>query len=81
MEKSSFQALEAAANQELFTLAHLTRRPDGPAPDTGEEPEERYSLVLLKLHTGRTHQIRVLGGLEKRQESVEKGGCWLKKMS
>ncbi|CAE7347641.1 Rpusd1 [Symbiodinium pilosum] len=35
---------------ELVTLAHLER------PGA---PEERYSLVALKLHTGRTHQIRV----------------------
>eukprot|EP00434_Breviolum_minutum_P021653 symbB.v1.2.019111.t1/scaffold1544.1/size112707/2 len=34
---------------ELYTLSHL-RHP---------ETQEPYSLVLLKLHTGRTHQIRV----------------------
>merc|ERR1712217_373761 len=35
----------------VATLAHLTR------PALGQV--ERYSLVALKLHTGRTHQIRV----------------------
>jgi len=40
---------------ELITLAHLVR------PATGVEAtaDERYSLVVVKLHTGRTHQIRV----------------------
>jgi len=36
---------------EVCTLAHLTRPTGGSS--------ERYSLVVLKLHTGRTHQIRV----------------------
>jgi len=36
---------------EVATLAHLVR------PALGQS--ERYSLVVLKLHTGRTHQIRV----------------------
>lgn len=36
---------------EVCTLAHLIR------PALGQP--ERYSLVVLKLHTGRTHQIRV----------------------
>jgi len=47
---------------ELFTLAHLTR----PGEDSSHEETEsqqasdsKYSLVVLKLHTGRTHQIRV----------------------
>jgi len=59
---------------ELCTLAHLVRcrrgphRVGGPGGDGGEgdeeskgeaDGEERYSLVALKLHTGRTHQIRV----------------------
>jgi len=44
---------------EVCTLAHLTR----PATTAGSEGQvaepERFSLVVLKLHTGRTHQIRV----------------------
>jgi len=41
---------------ELVTLAHLKAMP---AESDGGETEKRYSLVVLKLHTGRTHQIRV----------------------
>jgi len=37
---------------EVYTLSHLER-----AVENGEP--EKYSLVVLKLHTGRTHQIRV----------------------
>jgi len=40
---------------ELITLAHLVR----PATDVENTDDERYSLVVVKLHTGRTHQIRV----------------------
>jgi len=40
---------------ELVTLAHLVR----PATDVEATVDERYSLVVVKLHTGRTHQIRV----------------------
>merc|ERR1711862_835712 len=36
---------------EVQTLAHLSK------PAMGQP--ERYTLVALKLHTGRTHQIRV----------------------
>ena len=46
-----------SAYTELATLAHLSRAPDGMSK--GDASEERYSLVALKLHTGRTHQIRV----------------------
>jgi len=42
---------------EVFTLAHLTRPAEG--LDAESQASERYSLVVLKLHTGRTHQIRV----------------------
>jgi len=41
---------------EVFTLAHLTGVPAG--SESGA-PAEKFSLVALKLHTGRTHQIRV----------------------
>mmetsp|Transcript_10016 Transcript_10016/g.31379 ORF Transcript_10016/g.31379 Transcript_10016/m.31379 type:complete len:613 (-) Transcript_10016:39-1877(-) len=40
---------------EVCTLAHLAR----PAAASGAASDEPYSLVVLKLHTGRTHQIRV----------------------
>eukprot|EP00439_Symbiodinium_sp_Y106_P011947 s6473_g1.t2 len=53
---------------ELLTLAHL-ERPGAPEDTCAGSAcgaimsvprfEERYSLVALKLHTGRTHQIRV----------------------
>merc|ERR1712061_596155 len=47
---------------EVFTLAHLTRPETTPSADDNQESSgenDRYSLVVLKLHTGRTHQIRV----------------------
>lgn len=46
---------------ELFTLAHLTRTSVEGRNDQSESQGggERYSLVSVKLHTGRTHQIRV----------------------
>jgi len=40
---------------ELITLAHLVR----PATGAEDTADEKYSLVVVKLHTGRTHQIRV----------------------
>lgn len=42
---------------ELVTLAHLEAATAEEDPD--DTPPRRYSLVALKLHTGRTHQIRV----------------------
>eukprot|EP00747_Dinoflagellata_sp_TGD_P220317 gnl/TRDRNA2_/TRDRNA2_92315_c0_seq1.p1 gnl/TRDRNA2_/TRDRNA2_92315_c0~~gnl/TRDRNA2_/TRDRNA2_92315_c0_seq1.p1 ORF type:complete len:362 (+),score=63.06 gnl/TRDRNA2_/TRDRNA2_92315_c0_seq1:132-1217(+) len=49
------------AYTELATLAHLVRPRSSETGKDGTEDleEERYSLVVLKLHTGRTHQIRV----------------------
>eukprot|EP00927_Polykrikos_kofoidii_P004710 TRINITY_DN11866_c0_g1_i1.p1 TRINITY_DN11866_c0_g1~~TRINITY_DN11866_c0_g1_i1.p1 ORF type:complete len:586 (+),score=69.08 TRINITY_DN11866_c0_g1_i1:67-1824(+) len=52
------------AFSEVFTLAHLTRACTITAAETSTETSEqlhtqKYSLVALKLHTGRTHQIRV----------------------
>lgn len=58
---------------ELYTLAHLIRKPkedlrtimmqfsEESSNPSKEQPvqKERYSLVGVKLHTGRTHQIRV----------------------
>ena len=43
------------AYTEIATIAYLRRAARG----TSTAGEERYSLVALKLHTGRTHQIRV----------------------
>jgi len=47
---------------ELVTIAHLTASNIDDTPrtnDTEGVTEGKYSLVSLKLHTGRTHQIRV----------------------
>lgn len=44
---------------ELFTLAHLKRTAQSEADGEVAPKVEHYSLVALKLHTGRTHQIRV----------------------
>eukprot|EP00971_Amphidinium_carterae_P173295 3435612-Amphidinium_carterae.1 len=42
---------------EVCTLAHLKQVANGDAEE--DASEQRYSLVAIKLHTGRTHQIRV----------------------
>jgi len=54
------------AYTEIVTLAHLVQHKDGVIADSAARqglpavPEEdRYSLVAVKLHTGRRHQIRV----------------------
>ena len=44
---------------EVATLAHLSRAAAGVEGGRGAGEEERYSLVALKIHTGKTHQIRV----------------------
>ena len=44
---------------EVATLAHLSRAAAGIEGGSGAGEEERYSLVALKIHTGKTHQIRV----------------------
>ena len=47
------------AYTEVATLAHLSCLPRGENEDGIEASFQKYSLVALKLHTGRTHQIRV----------------------
>ena len=47
------------AYTEVATLAYFAKAPIGTIKVGGEVGEERYSLVALRLHTGRTHQIRV----------------------
>ena len=47
------------AYTEVATLAHLSFLPKGRSKLGIEASEEEYSLIALKLHTGRTHQIRV----------------------
>merc|ERR1712048_1293971 len=44
---------------EVAVQVHFFRAPLETNEAGGEDLEERYSLVSLKLHTGRTHQIRV----------------------
>lgn len=45
---------------ELHTLAHLTKDAEATSESADKDGvPERYSLVVVKLHTGRTHQIRV----------------------
>jgi len=53
---------------EVYTAAHLISRPSETSADAADSSSDapasgnsdgKYSLVVLKLHTGRTHQIRV----------------------
>ena len=47
------------AYTEIATIAYLRRAATGTSMAGIRAGEEQYSLVALKLHTGRTHQIRV----------------------
>merc|ERR1712216_245316 len=47
------------AYTEVAAITHLFRTSIGTSEALNKVGKERYSLVVLKLHTGRTHQIRV----------------------